>query len=317
MLAIAWVGFNFGGFTAGVLVTALLVVFSLSRGLCSVAAKDVLGKTIPKTRRGLLTGYGSSASGLVTIGVGAGLLLFARPDVDGYALLLIVAGLCWLLAALIYARVDEYPGATEGGGNAIAAAFSSLSLLRSDRVFRRFVVARCLLMSSGLAAPYLVILARAASADGALLDLGLFVAAGGVAGFASGVVWGRLADRSSRRVLLLTAAATCGICALAGGLALSANANGFWLVLGLFLLLSVTHEGVRLGRKTYLVDMAAGNRRTDYVAVSNSIVGLLLLVIGLAGALLAQFSLAAVLAIFALSALGALLTGLRLPEVQD
>ena len=91
----------------------------------------------------------------------------------------------------------------------------------------------------------------------------------------------------------------------------------FWLMLGLFFLLSVTHEGVRLGRKTYLVDMASGNRRTEYVAVSNSIIGLLLLVIGLGGALLAQVSTAAVLTLFALSGLLALFTGLRLPEVQE
>ncbi|MBT8435055.1 MAG: MFS transporter [Gammaproteobacteria bacterium] len=314
---IAWVGLSFDGYTAGVLVTLLLVVFSLSRGLCSVASKDVMGKTIPKTRRGLLTGYCSSASGLVTIGVGAGFLFVTSPDADNYAMLLFAAGLCWIVATLTYARVNEYRGATEGGGNAFEAALASLSLLRRDAVFRNFVVTRCLLMSSGLAAPFLIILAREASADSSLLNLGLFIIAGGVAGFCSGVVWGKLADLSSRKVLMLTAAATCFICAVASGLALTANSNSLWLVLGLFFLLSVTHEGVRLGRKTYLVDMAAGNRRTEYVAVSNSIIGLLLLIVGLAGAVLAQFSLVAVLALFALSGLLAVLTGLRLPEVQQ
>ena len=63
--------------------------------------------------------------------------------------------------------------------------------------------------------------------------------------------------------------------------------------------------------------MASGNRRTDYVAVSNSVIGLLLLIIGLAGALLAQFSLVAILALFALSALIAFVTGSGLPEVQE
>ncbi len=315
--AIAWVGLNFDGYTAGVLVTALLVVFSLARGLCSVASKDVLGKTIPKTRRGLLSGYCSSASGLITIAAGIVLLFASGSDVDKYALLLLAAGLCWIVATLTYARITEYPGATEGGGSAFAAALSSLSLLRSDRVFRNFVLTRAMMMSSGLAAPYLVILAREASEERSLLNLGYFIAAGGVAGFCSGVVWGRLADLSSRKVLLLTAAATSLICAVASGLALSANSNSFWLILGLFFLLSVTHEGVRLGRKTYLVDMASGNRRTEYVAVSNTVIGLLLLIIGLAGALVAQVSLVAILALFALSALFAFVAGLSLPEVQE
>lgn len=51
------------GHSAGWLVIGLLVLFSLGRGLCSVAFKDVLGKTIAKTRRGLLGGYSASISG--------------------------------------------------------------------------------------------------------------------------------------------------------------------------------------------------------------------------------------------------------------
>ena len=47
--------------------------------------------------------------------------------------------------------------------------------------------------------------------------------------------------------------------------------------------LGLAHAGVRLGRKTYMVDMAEGNRRTDYVAVSNSVIGALLLVSGVIG----------------------------------
>ncbi|CAG0911666.1 unnamed protein product, partial [Cyprideis torosa] len=49
--------------------------------------------------------------------------------------------------------------------------------------------------------------------------------------------------------------------------------------------LGVAHSGVRLGRKTYLVDMSEGNRRTDYVAVSNTTIGALLLLSGALGAL--------------------------------
>lgn len=40
----------------------------------------------------------------------------------------------------------------------------------------------------------------------------------------------------------------------------------------LFLGLGVAHAGVRLARKTYLVDIATGDRRTEYTAVSNSVI---------------------------------------------
>ena len=51
----------------------------------------------------------------------------------------------------------------------------------------------------------------------------------------------------------------------------------------IFLVLNVMHGGVRLGRKVYLVDMASGENRAAYVAVSNTVIGLLMLVGGLIG----------------------------------
>jgi len=314
--AIAWVALNLQGAAAGIAVVLWLVLFSLARGLCSVASKDVLGKTIPRSRRGLISGYCASAAGLVTLGVGAALWFSLRPDTDVYALLLLAGACCWFVAAISYARIIEYAGATEGGGHALKQALASLSLLRSDKPFRNFVVVRCLMMSSGLAAPYFIILARDASGASALLNLGIFIFAGGVADLVSGVAWGRLADLSSRRVLLITATLTSLVCGAAGILAWARWDGGIWLILLLFFLLSLTHQGVRLGRKTYVVDLASGNRRTDYVAVSNSVIGLMLLVVGLAGALLSQLSLPAVLAGFALSGLLALILGRHLPEAS-
>jgi hypothetical protein len=41
------------------------------------------------------------------------------------------------------------------------------------------------------------------------------------------------------------------------------------------------HGGVRLGRKIYLVDMASGDNRAAYVAVSNTLIGVLMLAGGL------------------------------------
>ncbi len=51
MAAVVW---WLDGLQAGLGVIGLLVLFSISRGFCSVAMKDVQGKCIPKTRRGRL-----------------------------------------------------------------------------------------------------------------------------------------------------------------------------------------------------------------------------------------------------------------------
>jgi hypothetical protein len=53
-----------------------------------------------------------------------------------------------------------------------------------------------------------------------------------------------------------------------------------WFFPAFFFGLGVAHAGVRAGRKTYLVDLAGGVKRTDYVALSNTIIGFLLLAVG-------------------------------------
>lgn len=314
--AMAWTNHYMQGLDAGLMIITLLIIFSLARGLCSIASKDVLGKTIPKKKRGLLSGYCASAAGIVTVGAGAMLYFKTQPDSNIYTTLLLAAGLCWLIGAFSYSRVTEYPGETGGGANAIKESINRLSLLKSDDAFRNFVITRCLLMSSSLSVPYFIILARQSSSEGALNNLGAFIIVGGIASLISGVIWGRLSDLSSRKVMLLTALLTTLLCAITSVLAMyTDNLYGGALLLFLFFLLTITHQGVRLGRKTYVVDLAEGNRRTDYIAVSNTIIGLMLLMIGLSGATAAQFSIAAVLAFYALTGFLAFITGLRLPEV--
>ena len=68
--------------------------------------------------------------------------------------------LTWLLASFTYSRIREFRGETEGGGNAIEEALERLSLLKTDKPFRRFVIARALLMCSALSAPFYVALGQ-------------------------------------------------------------------------------------------------------------------------------------------------------------
>lgn len=278
-------------------VVLLLALFSFARGACSVAYKDVQGKTIPKTRRGRLAGWISAAAGLAAMGAGALLTLVdGAADATPYILLLLTGAACWLCAAVQFARIVEHPGATEGGANGLAHAFGRLALLRDDAPFRRFVIGRALAMGSGLAAPLHIMLARDELSD-ALALLGVFIAIEGLAGLASSPVWGRWADRSSRGVFA-AASGLAGICSIATALwavAPTSGAAAAWFYPATFFALGLAHAGVRLGRKTYLVDIADGNRRTDYVAVSNTVIGALLLAIGLLAAYAATLSVPATL----------------------
>lgn len=115
------------------------------------------------------------------------------------------------------------------------------------------------------------------------------------------------------------AAIASGVCLTVGLTALFAGTgagNGWFYPLAFFVL-SIAHAGVRLGRKTYLVDMAGGNKRTDYTAVSNTVIGFLLLATGGFTALISLISDAAVILVLGLMGMAGMFSALRLKEVTE
>ncbi len=314
LLLLALSAFTLSGSAAGWAIVGSLVLISLARGFSSVASKDVTGKTIPKSRRGSLNGISASAAGFATLGLGVAFLFNLKGAEDWLIPLLLIAALMAGLSALVYTRVNEYPGATDGGANGFKHALESASILITDRDFRNFITVRALMMASGLSAPFFIILAQQAEDTSGILSLGMFILVSGLASIVSGFVWGRLSDINSRTVMQITAAATSLIC-IAAALVSEFQSASVYLLLGLYFLLSVIHEGVRVGRKTYVLDMAGGRKRTDYVSVGNTLIGVLLLVIGLLSAAIASLSLTWVLGAFAaMSAVGFVL-GFRMKEV--
>jgi len=306
------------GATAGWALLSCVTLFSLSRGLCSVASKDVMGKTIPRSRRGQLTGWSASLAGLATLIVSLFLLFWleAAPGQSLLGFLLVLAGCLWLLASLVYAQVDEQPGET-GGGRSATESLGRLRLLVDDAPFGKFVLTRALLMCSALSAPYFVALAQDQQGSPAWL-LGSFILASGLASLVSAPLWGRQADRSSRAVMVRAALITSGT-----GLAVFCVArfvpallSAAWFVPLAYFVLSIAHSGVRVGRKTYVVNLAEGNKRTDYVAISNTVIGICLLLVGTVGLLTPLIGLAGVIGLLALMGLAGALLGRTLPETD-
>jgi hypothetical protein len=305
-------------FRIGAAVLGLVILFSLARGLCSVASKDVIGKTVPKTRRGRLTGFSAAVSGTLTFFVGLALVTWVGGEASFslFAALLVAAAGLWLAASGLFAGINEEPGATGGGGNALHEALKRLDILRTDPEFRRFVVVRALLISTALAGPYYVMLARESGGGGEML--GLFVLASGLASSLSSAFWGRYADRSSRSVLMASAGMAACLGTLLFVLDLSGllNAGLYWVVPLAFFVLSIAHTGVRVGRKTYILDLAGGERRTDYVAVSNTLIGLLLLATGLLGGLTPVIGPSGMLLLLAMMSAAGIVLAFGLPEAE-
>ncbi|MDN7135875.1 MFS transporter permease [Pseudidiomarina terrestris] len=313
------------GSALGWAIVILLTIFSISRGVCSVSIKDVQGKTISKTRRGRLSGIAASVAGLLS--VLTALVVLMAPTLLGGTLeqgnvlifsgLLGTAAVLWLAAAATYAQVPEVPGATEGGGNAMIEALKSMRLLWQNKQFGSFVLTRALLVSSAFAIPFIVVMIQR-SGEGSLTSLGGLMLANGIAGMMAGRFWGKWSDSASHYVM--AAAAFLAVLIMASALALYSFAEAWlaqqWLAGLLIFAAAVAHHGARVGRKTYLVDMATADNRAQLTAVSNTVIGGVLLLGILLGALDSYAGVEAVMVTLIVLGSIAGVRALTLPNVQ-
>ena len=312
--AIGIIAIGLTGVTAGWAIVVALAILALARSVCSVCYKDVLGKTIDKSRRGTATGLAGSIAS-VTVIVYALALSFQLVDrmllVTGG---LFLAGAAWIMSAVLFATLTEHAGATEGGKNALKEALAHFTYLRDDPQLRRFILTRGLLTATALAAPFMI--AVGSEAGEGYDKLGFLVLASALASLLSSFVWGRLSDRSSRKVLVVAALVASVILAAASWLAFAGTLGGGYIMPMLLFGLMIAYQGVRLGRSTHLVDTADTDTRAAYTALSNTIIGLLLLAGGIFSLIANWFGGEMVLAIMAGMSGLAFLAAWGLDEVQ-
>ena len=304
------------GLTAGILILLLLLIFSIASGVGSVSFKDVLAKTIPKGERGTLLSVRAMVGGALALlaGVFINRYIGEGEDVSLYVLLVGVAGILWFFAALLFAMIKEEKGATEGGRSAFNEAVNGYKVLKKQKYFTRFIIVRSLLLSVMLVVPFYSIFARDVVST-EISSLGLFMITNSLAMVLSSYVWGRLADKSSHKAMAY------------GGLlgffsALVAVMFTFFpeswqsplLYSSVFLFAGFAHAGVRLGRKTYLIDAAPEKERPLYVAVSNTLVGIVTIASGLFGIFADLLGVNWLIGIFALMMVSGSILSLTLPK---
>ena len=312
--AIGIIAISLTGAAAGWAIVLALAILALARSVCSVCYKDVLGKTVDKSRRGTATGLAGSIAAATTI-VYALALSFQLIDrmllVTGG---LFLAGAAWIVSGLLFATLKEQAGATEGGKNALKEALANFSYLRGDPQLRRFILTRGLLTATALAPPFMI--AVGSQAGEGYDKLGFLVLASALASLCSSFVWGRLSDRSSRKVLIFSALVAAIILAATSWLAFAGTLGGGFILPVLLFGLMIAYQGVRLGRSTHLVDMAEEDTRAAYTALSNTVIGLLLLAGGVFSLVANWFGGEVVLAMMAGMSGVAILAAWGLEEVQ-
>lgn len=303
---------------AGGAILVLFAVFSMASGTASVAFQDVLGKTVEKGHRGKLLAMRALIGGGLTLLVG-GVLSMLKNSGDSLLiiqLLLVVSAILWALGGLLFAMIREDPGATAGARNPISEIGHGLEFFRRYIGFRRFLYARALLLCVELSAPFFFI---HASSLGSINpgDIGLLVAVIGLSQLLSSPFWGRMADQTSRQVMEYSAIIAGAAALLALVLAWLPSVvvqKGLYLVV--FILIGLAESGVRLGRKTYLVDAVPAQDRATYAALSNCVVGILAMLLGVLGVVAQVLGVSWLIAILGILAMGAALLCRLMPEAD-
>ena len=303
------------GAVAGWLILGCLAALAIARAACSASHKDVLARTVEKGTRGALTGGAGTIGAIAVFAFAAALATGIIPrETTSVALVIGCAGVLWLIAGTVFATLDE--PMDETASDTPIPLRAMIAPLREDREFRTYIATRALMIATALAPPFLVMLAGNGGEGAQAAALGPLMIASAAATILSSYVWGRLSDRSSRLTLSLSGAAAA---LTLGGAATFGWADGT-LSIGatstFVFIAQIAYEGTRSGRKIHLTDMDTGGRKALYTALSNTLIGILLIAGGGFGLLADAFGAAVVLAIFAVMAALGSLVALRLSEVQ-
>lgn len=288
-------------------------LFWVCDALASVAWFDVLGKAIPAKQRGRLFGLAQVISGLLTVGAGwvINYLLgdVGPPFPHNYAIVFAMAGALFAFSWLAIATLKEPAETVNTEPSSTQGVFRERleCIWRRDRYFRWYVVVRLLAGLSGLALPFYVIFAtdRLGLGQGVV---GSFTSAQVLGGIAGGVVLGALYEREGgRRVIQVGMMA--GLLAPLWAWVLPAlmPASHRWLVYGyslVFVTLGFSQSTFMQGFFNYLLDLAPADDRATYIALSNTINGVVLWPTALVGGAILKVAENSYATLFAVTAVG-------------
>jgi len=276
-----------------------MALFWATDALAAVAWFDVVAKSFPSKRRGRLFGLGQVLSGLLTVGAGfiINYILGRKGPAfpHNYALLFLAAGALLALSWLATALLKEPRGNVKADDAQPETPFLQrlTRIWRKDRAFRRFITVRLLIGSSGLAIPFYVIFAtdRLGLGEGMI---GSFTSAQVIGGMIGGVLLGALYERhGGRRTIQVGVSAGALTPLLALILPLWLPPGHPWLSYGyaaVFVALGIYQSAFMQGFFNYLMDMASDDERATYIALSNTINGIVLWPVSLIGGAILKFT---------------------------
>lgn len=274
----------------------LYSIFSLSGGISGLPWLEMVSKMIPPRRRGTffsLRSFWGSLLAMLASGLLAALLserLTGLSFPTNFALLFAVVTLLvttgyttWMLTREPKATVTAPPITLR------ALLKRGAELLRTEREYRAFMIVRVLLSLASVADPFYAVFAKVVL--GAPVEIvGLYVGASAAAALASNFLWGPLGDRASNRTLMASTVVSVALVPLSAliipmfnAVAPNAVVNTAFAVV--FVFSGLAAGSARILNNNMLLSIAPAAERATYIGFLNTVLGLVILVPPLGGAL--------------------------------
>lgn len=272
---------------------ALLLFFvgyawhGLGAGAIATAWQDLVARCFPVNRRGLFFGL-SSAIGLGTGILGAALstwLLEALAFPTNFATIFAIAAVCVALSWIFLALTREPVQAPEAPRQTNRQFWAGLpDILRQDRNFRRFLLARLLMVLGTMGMGFVTVAAvqRWQVPDG---TVGLYTASLLIGASAGNLLFGLLADRYGHKLSLEFSGLAS---TLAFAIAWLAPAAEWYFAV--FALLGLANGAAVVSGILVVLEFCAPPRRPTYVGLANTGIGVVSVAAPLLGAGMAGIS---------------------------
>jgi len=241
-----------------------LAANGLFSGFSSLPFWEVIAKTVPMERRSGLFSARSLVGG--ALGFLTGFLvrfILGAPLPFPYTY-----GIIFLLGTVFYSACWYVFGqAQEPSDPPVQAEKISLALPFRDFYFRRFLRVRVLLAVAGMVEPFYAAFAvRQLKQTG---EIGLYLTIFTLSSVLANLVWVQISRAFGSKALLLIGAALGSLTPL---MALLLPPGSYWMV---FVLQGSYLAAIGVSTSTYLINLAPDDRRSSYIGLSNTIVGLL------------------------------------------
>ena len=199
-------GFFLGQDYLLVAMIVLLMLFGLLEGLQGVIFNYLMSKVIPVKKRGRLTGFRNFLAGTTAAAVayiGGTYLIGGESSVEGYSWTLILAFVLTAIGLLMLLGVREPEPPEMKEQLSLRQQLREVpQMLKAEKSFRRFIVARTIATTGKMAMPFYILFAgQSIGLSGATLGVVMFAFT--MSDAISNLMWGVIADRHGFRLVLL------------------------------------------------------------------------------------------------------------------